>query len=178
MARTLMILGTHSHAGKSAMVTAFCRILACGGFWSPPSRRGRGGRRDGPLPDSPGRSRRHRVSHGHESGAVETGGRVRLDEGGADEVEVTCRIAVIQFPHIAKFDEFEVLAAEPGLKLRYIRDADALARPDAAILPRTKTTLSDLNWLRERQLDGAILAARRDSGDLRRIPDALGTPGR
>ncbi len=28
MARTLMILGTHSHAGKSAMVTAFCRILA------------------------------------------------------------------------------------------------------------------------------------------------------
>ena len=28
MARTLMILETNSHAGKSAMVTAFCRILA------------------------------------------------------------------------------------------------------------------------------------------------------
>ncbi len=34
-----------------------------------------------------------------------------MDEGGADAVEVTCRIAVIQFPHIVNFDEFEVLAA-------------------------------------------------------------------
>ena len=28
MARALMILGTHSNAGKSLLATAFCRILA------------------------------------------------------------------------------------------------------------------------------------------------------
>ena len=86
---------------------------------------------------------------------------VRLDDGRGDEAHVFLDIAVVQWPHIANFDEFEVLASEPGVRLRYVRDVEALGRPDAVILPGTKATLADLNWLRQRQLDKAILGAAR-----------------
>jgi adenosylcobyric acid synthase len=91
---------------------------------------------------------------------------VRLDEGDDSEGDITCRIAVIQLPHIANFDEFEILTAEPGVQLSYVRDSDALGRPDAVILPGTKATLADLNWLRERQLDRAILHAHRNGSQV------------
>jgi adenosylcobyric acid synthase len=65
-------------------------------------------------------------------------------------------IAVVHLPHIANFDEFDALAAEPGVQVRYIQDTDELASPHAIILPGTKTTLSDLRWLRARGLEVAI----------------------
>lgn len=71
-------------------------------------------------------------------------------------------IAVIHLPHIANFDEFDELAAEPGVHLRYVRHPAGLGRPHAIILPGTKVTLADLAWLRERGLDQAILTAHRE----------------
>jgi adenosylcobyric acid synthase len=70
-------------------------------------------------------------------------------------------IAVIHLPHIANFDEFAPLAAEPGVQLRYVREAAMLGQPHAIILPGTKVTIADLTWLRERGLDQAITAAHR-----------------
>jgi adenosylcobyric acid synthase len=68
-------------------------------------------------------------------------------------------IAIIQLPHIANFDEFDALAAEPGVALHYVRRAEALGQPAAIILPGSKATLADLAWLRDQGLDQAILAA-------------------
>lgn len=68
-------------------------------------------------------------------------------------------IAVIHLPHIANFDEFDALAAEPGVQLRYIRSAAELGTSHAILLPGTKVTLADLAWLRERGLDESIIAA-------------------
>lgn len=68
-------------------------------------------------------------------------------------------IAVIQLPHVANFDEFDVLDVEPGVYLRYVHRAEDLGDPAAIILPGTKVTLSDLGWLRTVGLDRAILAA-------------------
>lgn len=68
-------------------------------------------------------------------------------------------IAVIHLPHIANFDEFQPLAAEPGVQLRYVREAAKLGQPHVVILPGTKVTIADLAWLRARRLDQAISAA-------------------
>lgn len=68
-------------------------------------------------------------------------------------------IAVIHLPHVANFDEFDALEAEPGVCLRYVRRAEDLGDPAAILLPGTKVTLSDLVWLREQGLAQAILAA-------------------
>ena len=57
-------------------------------------------------------------------------------------------IAVIRLPRIANFDEFAPLAAEPSVRLRYVERADDLGSPDLAVIPGTKTTVADLEWLR------------------------------
>ncbi len=67
-------------------------------------------------------------------------------------------IAVVQLPRIANFDDFDPLAREPGVRMRYVRSAEDFGRPDLAVLPGTKATAADLAWLRERGLDRAIEA--------------------
>ena len=65
-------------------------------------------------------------------------------------------IAVMGFPHISNFDDFDPLRREPGVRLRYVESRDNLGEPDLIILPGTKTTMADLWWLRERGFAAAI----------------------
>lgn len=65
-------------------------------------------------------------------------------------------IAVIRLPHIANFDDFAPLAAEPGVAVRYVSSQATLGQPHAVILPGTKSTVADLLWLREQGLDRSI----------------------
>lgn len=58
-------------------------------------------------------------------------------------------IAVVHLPHIANFTDFNALAAQPDVRVRYVRDPQALADADLVILPGSKNTLGDLCWLRE-----------------------------
>lgn len=68
-------------------------------------------------------------------------------------------IAVIHLPHIANFDEFDALAAEPGVQLRFVRHAGEVGHVAAIILPGTKATLADLAWLREQGFEPRIQQA-------------------
>jgi len=61
-------------------------------------------------------------------------------------------VAVARLPHVANFDEFGALAAEPGVHVRYVSQPAELRAPDLVILPGTKTTIPDLLWLTERGL--------------------------
>jgi adenosylcobyric acid synthase len=69
-------------------------------------------------------------------------------------------VAVLRMPRVANLDEFQPLACEPGVSMRFIGDPNELGHPDLIIIPGTKSTLADLAWLRERGLASAILDRR------------------
>ena len=70
-------------------------------------------------------------------------------------------IAVMRLPHIANFDDFDPLVSEPDVQLRYVSGAGEFGHPDLVIIPGSKTTAADLDWLRAQGLAECIVAARR-----------------
>ena len=72
---------------------------------------------------------------------------------------VVVDIAVARLPRIANFDDFEPLAREPGVRVRFVRTPAELATADAIVLPGSKSTIADLEWLRESGLASAISVA-------------------
>ncbi len=71
----------------------------------------------------------------------------------------TLDIAVVGFPRLSNFTDFDPLCIEPGVHVRFVHDASGLGRPDLIILPGTKATVADLAWLRERRFDVALAQA-------------------
>ncbi len=71
-------------------------------------------------------------------------------------------VAVVRLPHIANFDDIDPLYREPGVSTRYVTTASEIADADLIIVPGSKTTVSDLDWMRERGLDKAIALRRGD----------------
>ena len=71
-------------------------------------------------------------------------------------------IAVVQVPHISNFDDFDPLARENGVAVRYVDSPQQLGRPDMIILPGSKTTIPDLDWMESRGICDAIIAAHRE----------------
>lgn len=74
-----------------------------------------------------------------------------------DTAEKALDIAVIRLPHIANFTDFNALAAQPDVRLRYVSQLSALGQPDLIILPGSKNTLGDLQWLHHSGLAAALL---------------------
>lgn len=66
-------------------------------------------------------------------------------------------IAVIRLPRISNFTDFDVFSQFSGVGVRYITRPEELENPDMVILPGTKSTLSDLRFLRESGLEARIL---------------------
>jgi adenosylcobyric acid synthase len=75
------------------------------------------------------------------------------------------RIAIPVVPHIANFDDFDPLAAEPQVDLVMVRPGRPLPR-DASllILPGSKAVIADLAFLRREGWDIDILAHHRQGG--------------
>ncbi len=68
-------------------------------------------------------------------------------------------IAVIKVPRISNFTDFMLLENQNRVSLRYVERAEKLGNPDMIILPGTKSTMSDLLWMRQNGLEAAILKA-------------------
>jgi len=79
--------------------------------------------------------------------------------GAADAPADALEIAVVRLPRIANFDDFEPLAAEPGVRLRFVTTEAALRAADLVVLPGSKSTIADLAWLRATGLGAAVVAA-------------------
>ncbi len=81
---------------------------------------------------------------------------VALDEGTASvllqrqqhQSGSLLEVVVVRLPYLSNYDEFDALATEPLVRLRFAGSPIELpAQPDLIILPGTKNTLSDLTWL-------------------------------
>ena len=70
-------------------------------------------------------------------------------------------VAVIRLPHISNFTDFSVFELIDGVSLRYVTDKKELGEPDLILLPGTKNTMGDMEWLIESGLEGAIIRAAR-----------------
>jgi adenosylcobyric acid synthase len=71
-------------------------------------------------------------------------------------------IAVIRLPRISNFTDFAALEAVPGVGVRYVTSSAQIKEPDMVIIPGTKSTISDLRWMRACGVEAAVkkLAAR------------------
>ncbi|WP_039031821.1 cobyric acid synthase [Leclercia adecarboxylata] len=88
---------------------------------------------------------------------------VALQRGSARQAQARdIDIAVVHLPHIANFTDFNALSAQPDVRVRYVSQPEALADADLLILPGSKNTLHDLNWLRESAMAHALLQRHRD----------------
>ena len=72
-------------------------------------------------------------------------------------------VVVIRLPHMANFDDFDPLRRE-RVHVRFVDRAEDLGEPDLVILPGTKTTREDLEFVRGRGLDAAVIAHAASGG--------------
>jgi adenosylcobyric acid synthase len=69
---------------------------------------------------------------------------------GAGEI---LRVAVIRLPRISNFTDLDALALEPGVAVRFVTTPAETADADLVVVPGTRATVADLDWLRRQGLD-------------------------
>ncbi|MEB2629123.1 cobyric acid synthase [Peribacillus frigoritolerans] len=72
------------------------------------------------------------------------------------KAEFPIDVAVLRFPRISNFTDVDPFFDEPGVGVRLVSSVHELGNPDLLILPGTKNTMEDLEWLKRMGLDGAI----------------------
>jgi adenosylcobyric acid synthase len=73
-------------------------------------------------------------------------------------------VAVVRLPRISNATDVDALACEPGVAVRYVTEPSRLVDADLVVLPGTKSTVSDLEWLRHTGLADAVVAHARGGG--------------
>jgi len=62
-------------------------------------------------------------------------------------------VAVICLPHLANFDDIDPLRRIAGVQAQFVTTVEHAGSPDLIIIPGSKATIPDLEWLRERGFD-------------------------
>lgn len=82
----------------------------------------------------------------------------RIQQTNCENPEID--IAVLYLPHIANASDFNPLSHEEGVRVRFVRSPELLGDPDMIIIPGTKNTAWDLNYIRsigwEKALDSIL----------------------
>ncbi|MGN9163378.1 cobyric acid synthase [Clostridium sulfidigenes] len=79
-------------------------------------------------------------------------GAVDLNKNITDKID----IAIIRLPHISNFTDFDALSIEPDVSVRYVETVTEFKTPDLVIIPGTKNTLGDLEYLKKSGLYNKI----------------------
>lgn len=72
------------------------------------------------------------------------------------------RVAVVRLPRISNATDVEALACEPGVSVRFVTEPSRLADADLVVLPGSKATVHDLDWLRRGGMAEAVAGHVRD----------------
>ena len=75
-------------------------------------------------------------------------------------------IAILALPRIANFDDFDSLRAESGVHIRHVDSVSQLGKPHAIVIPGTKSTIADLNWLYQTGLAEAVISFAKNGGEV------------
>ncbi|MCR5847595.1 MAG: cobyric acid synthase [Lachnospiraceae bacterium] len=65
-------------------------------------------------------------------------------------------IAIVRFPRISNFTDFNVFEQNENVSLRYVTNAYELEGADMIILPGSKNTIGDLKWMRQNGIESMI----------------------
>ena len=65
-------------------------------------------------------------------------------------------IAVVKFPRISNFTDFNVFEQNENVSIRYITSSNELEGADLIILPGSKNTIGDLKWMRQNGIEACI----------------------
>jgi adenosylcobyric acid synthase len=66
------------------------------------------------------------------------------------------RVAVVRLPRVSNLTDVEALAAEPGVDVLVTTDPRIVADADLVVLPGSRSTITDLAWLRDTGLAGSL----------------------
>jgi adenosylcobyric acid synthase len=104
----------------------------------------------------------------HSAGALPAEDAMQLDQSGVAPVagaRERIRIVIPRLPHIANFDDFDPLRAEPEIELLFIPPGRPLPLDATLIvLPGSKATIADLEFFRSQGWDIDLLAHVRRGG--------------
>jgi adenosylcobyric acid synthase len=65
-------------------------------------------------------------------------------------------MAVIRYPRISNFTDFDVFDSVEQVSVRYVTNVKELGQPDLIFLPGSKNTIEDLLWMRQNGLEAAV----------------------
>ncbi|MFC9963625.1 cobyric acid synthase [Nocardia ignorata] len=65
-------------------------------------------------------------------------------------------VAAIRLPRISNSTDIEALACEPGVSVHWADSPHQLINADLVVVPGSKSTVSDLEWLRAKGIDAAL----------------------
>ncbi|MEU7767642.1 cobyric acid synthase [Nocardia sp. NPDC049190] len=72
-------------------------------------------------------------------------------------------VAAVRLPRISNSTDIEALACEPGVAVRWVSEPSRLTGTDLVVVPGSKATVSDLEWLRRTGI-ADVLRARAAAG--------------
>ncbi|MGZ4160158.1 MAG: cobyric acid synthase [Neobacillus sp.] len=76
----------------------------------------------------------------------------------------TIDIAIIHLPFISNYSDLEPFLYEEDVSIRWVNQWAEFGQPDAIIIPGTKSTINDLKYLRDKELDSLIQQHIRNGG--------------
>ncbi len=72
-------------------------------------------------------------------------------------VQEILNIVVIELPRLSNFTDLSPLAHDPSISIQYVQHPAQMGNPDLIILPGSKNTVSDMNFLSQQGLSREIL---------------------